>query len=103
MADTMTPQFPKIDPDNMSFEAALLEMEGIVKLLESGQCSLEKALESYERGQILKQFCLDKLSAARASIERIAPENPEIGDDQPPPNVTLDKNIKKLQHKTINS
>jgi exodeoxyribonuclease VII small subunit len=58
----------------LSFEAALLEMENIVKLLESGQCSLEQALASYDRGQWLKQFCLDKLSAARASIEQIAPD-----------------------------
>lgn len=69
----------------LSFEAALLEMENIVKLLESGQCSLEQALASYDRGQWLKQFCLDKLSAARASIENIAPGlSPETGQSQAP-------------------
>jgi len=38
------------DPTIKDFEAAIAELEGIVKKLEEGDLALEKSLELYERG-----------------------------------------------------
>lgn len=56
---------------SMSFEAALTELEGIVKKIDSGQESLESAINSFERGVLLKEHCEKKLQDARLKIEKI--------------------------------
>lgn len=55
----------------MTFEAAMAELESIVKDLESGKVSLEKSIESYERGMALKTHCESKLRDAQMKIEKI--------------------------------
>lgn len=57
--------------ENLNFEQALGELEGIVRNLESGQAPLEASISSYERGILLKKHCEKKLSEARARIETI--------------------------------
>ena len=57
--------------ENMSFEDALGELEGIVRDLETGKAPLEKSIQSYERGIALKKHCEAKLNDARAKIEKI--------------------------------
>ncbi len=57
--------------ENLSFEKALEELEGIVRSLESGKAPLEESISSYERGVSLKQYCEKKLSEARLKIEKI--------------------------------
>lgn len=52
-----------------SFEAALKELEGIVKQLESGEAKLEDALSLFERGIKLSRFCSQKLEEAERKIE----------------------------------
>ena len=47
--------------DQMSFEEALAELEGIVQKLERGQLELESSIQAYERGTALRQHCADKL------------------------------------------
>jgi exodeoxyribonuclease VII small subunit len=39
-----------MDPTIKDFEAAIAELDAIVKKLEEGDLSLEKSLELYERG-----------------------------------------------------
>jgi len=56
---------------DLSFEAALAELEKIVSELESGQAPLEKSVEIYERGARLKAHCESKLEAARLRVEKI--------------------------------
>jgi exodeoxyribonuclease VII small subunit len=51
------------------FEAAVTELEGIVKKLEEGDLPLEKALELYERGVQLSRFCHTRLEEAERRIE----------------------------------
>jgi len=58
--------------DQLSFEDALGELEGIVKSLESGSTPLEQSIAAYERGMRLKQLCESKLSEARLRVEKIA-------------------------------
>lgn len=57
--------------ENLSFEKALEELEGIVRSLESGKAPLEESIAAYERGMALKQYCEKKLSEARLKIEKI--------------------------------
>ena len=54
-----------------SFEAALKELEGIVKQLESGEAKLEDALQLFERGVKLSRFCSQKLEEAEKKIEML--------------------------------
>lgn len=62
-----------IPPDivAMSFEAALAELETIVKQLEKGEGSLENAINSYQRGAALKRHCEIKLREAQEKVEKI--------------------------------
>lgn len=55
----------------LSFEAALGELETIVKRLEDGAVDLEDSIALYERGQALKAHCEAKLKAAEGRLERI--------------------------------
>jgi exodeoxyribonuclease VII small subunit len=51
------------------FEAAIAELETIVKKLEEGDLPLEKSLELYERGVQLSRFCHTRLEDAEKRIE----------------------------------
>ena len=57
--------------DQLSFESALKELEGIVARLEQGEVDLEDSIVLYERGQALKGFCEQKLKAAESRLEKI--------------------------------
>jgi exodeoxyribonuclease VII small subunit len=58
-------------PNEMSFEEALGELEKIVSALESGSAPLEDSIKSYERGMALKKQCEQKLAEAQEKIEKI--------------------------------
>jgi exodeoxyribonuclease VII small subunit len=63
---------PALQPvDDMSFEAALKELESIVGRLEQGEVDLEDSIALYERGQALKVHCDKKLKAAEGRLEKI--------------------------------
>ncbi len=55
----------------LSFEAALGELERIVKGLEGGQLKLEEAIGAYERGSMLRRHCEAKLAEAEARVAAI--------------------------------
>lgn len=57
--------------EQMSFEAALSELEDIVSRLEQGEVELEDSIALYERGTALKQHCEKKLKGAEARLEKI--------------------------------
>ena len=59
------------DVATLSFEAALKRLEEIVRKLESGEASLDEAIELYGEGDRLKQQCEARLAAAQARIEQI--------------------------------
>lgn len=58
-------------PENLSFEEALVELEKIVRQLESGGADLKSSIDSYERGMALKKLCESKLKEAQTRIEKI--------------------------------
>ena len=59
------------DVTGLSFEAALKELEEIVKQLESGEVELERSIDIYERGAALKAHCETKLKDAQLRVEKI--------------------------------
>ena len=59
------------DVGALSFEAALKRLEEIVRKLESGEASLDEAIDLYNEGDRLKQQCEARLAAAQAKIEQI--------------------------------
>jgi exodeoxyribonuclease VII small subunit len=60
------------DPiDQLSFEAALAELETIVRSLEQGSEPLDQSIELYQRGDRLKRHCEARLAAAQERIEQI--------------------------------
>lgn len=59
------------DIKDLSFEDALVQLENIVRELESGRIRLDDAVKAYERAVALKQLCETKLKAAQLKIEKI--------------------------------
>ncbi len=57
--------------ENLNFEKALVELEEIVRALESGKAPLEESIAAYERGIALKNHCEKKLQEARLKIDKI--------------------------------
>ena len=56
----------KTAKDNISFEAAMSELEAIVQKMEAGG---EESLEAYTRGVELSKLCRRRLDAAQAKIQ----------------------------------
>ena len=69
-APAMADQAPQ-DVATLSFEDALKRLEEIVRKLESGEASLDEAIQLYSEGDRLKQQCEARLKAAQARIEQI--------------------------------
>ena len=59
------------DIAELSFEAALAELEKIVDGLERGDVALDKSIENYERGEALKAHCDKLLKSAETRVEKI--------------------------------
>lgn len=57
--------------NDMSFEAALEELEGIVAKLERGDAPLDESITIYQRGAALKAHCEGKLKDAQLKVEKI--------------------------------
>ncbi len=56
---------------DMPFEEALAQLEEIVRTLERGDVALDKSVEIYERGEVLKKHCEGLLKQAEARIRKI--------------------------------
>ncbi len=59
------------DISSLTFEDALRALEDIVRALEGGEVPLDKSIELYERGELLRKHCQARLDAAQARIEKI--------------------------------
>lgn len=60
--------------DELTYEEALAELEGIVETLEGEQSQLEEAIKLFERGQALAARCTMLLEAAQLKIKQVAGE-----------------------------
>jgi len=76
------------EPSIKDFEAAIAELEAIVKKLEEGDLALEQSLALYERGVQLSRFCHARLEDAERRIEilnergEIKPASATLGDER---------------------
>jgi len=61
--------------NELSFEKAMKRLEEIVNILESGNLSLEQALEAYNEGVKLSLYCNNKLEEAEGKMIKIINEN----------------------------
>lgn len=71
----------KID-DSVSFEAALLRLEEIVKALESGNAPLDMSLTMFEEGVALVKYCNEKLDSAEQRIKILVMKQDGSYDEQ---------------------
>ncbi len=64
--------------EGLSFEKASLELEDIVKKLESGNLDLEIAIQLYARGNELRVHCERILADAKLKVDSITQRNGSI-------------------------
>ena len=70
MTETQNPQDAP-DVARLTFDAALAELDAVVKQLESGGQPLEEALSLYERGVALHEHCARLLADAELRVRRL--------------------------------
>ena len=84
-------------PNDLSFESAMAELEGIVEAMEAENLPLEQLIAQYEAGARLLKHCDTVLQGARKRIELItlsdreADESPvtSSGNDEEDHDITL--------------
>lgn len=59
----------KTENQGMTFEAAVVRLEEIVRALENGQTPLEDSLSLYEEGIRLVRLCNERLDGAEQKIK----------------------------------
>jgi exodeoxyribonuclease VII small subunit len=62
----------------LSFEQALQRLEQVVRELETGELSLDKALALFQEGVALARQCGLQLDQAEARIEKLLEQNGEV-------------------------
>lgn len=61
--------------EELSYEEALSELEGIVESLEDGQSQLEESMKLFERGQALVTHCGALLESAQLKVQKLVGES----------------------------
>ena len=59
---------------NLTYEEAMTELEGIVESLEGEQNPLEDSMKLFERGQALVTYCGAVLEAAQLKVQNLVGE-----------------------------
>jgi exodeoxyribonuclease VII small subunit len=60
--------------ENLTYEQAMTELEGIVKSLEEEQNPLEDSMKLFERGQALVTYCGALLESAQLKVQKLVGE-----------------------------
>lgn len=68
---------PDVPVEQLSYEQAFMELEGIVDALESAEHTLDIALKLYERGQALAGYCAQLLEKADLKIQSLRADDLE--------------------------
>ncbi|MGE6258971.1 exodeoxyribonuclease VII small subunit [Heyndrickxia sporothermodurans] len=63
--------------NQLTFEEAMEQLEGIVQRLEEGDVPLEEALTIYKKGMELSKLCHDKLKTVEEQLTSVITENGE--------------------------
>ena len=61
--------------EELSYEEALAELEGIVESLEDGQSQLDESMKLFERGQALVTHCGALLESAQLKVQKLVGES----------------------------
>ena len=69
--------------EELDFEKALADLEGIVKQLESGSLALEKSLELFQHGIELARTCKQKLDAAELKVSKLVKDKESLFSEEP--------------------
>ena len=72
MAKTKSTQKPV---EELTYEEALVELEGIVESLEGEQSPLEDSMKLFERGQALAAHCGADLESAQLKVQKLVGES----------------------------
>lgn len=67
--------------EELTYEEALAELEGIVETLEGEQSQLEEAIKLFERGQALAARCASLLEAAQLKVKQVAGDEVSAFED----------------------
>lgn len=65
----------ELSVEELSYEEALAELEGIVESLENGQSQLDESMKLFERGQALVTHCGALLESAQLKVQKLAGES----------------------------
>ena len=63
--------------EELAYEEAYSELEGIVTALEAGDQVLDEALALFERGQLLSKHCAALLARAELKVQELSGETLE--------------------------
>lgn len=66
----MTEKLPPVN--ELTYEQALAELEGLLSILESDEGSLDEVLAKFERGQALVQHCATLLEKAELKVRQLS-------------------------------
>ena len=61
--------------EELTYEEALVELEGIVESLEGEQSPLEDSMKLFERGQALAAHCSALLESAQLKVQKLVGES----------------------------
>ena len=68
--------------EEKTFEEELVELEEIVKKLETGEVPLDDAIEEFTKAMKLSKSCDEKLKKAEEAITKLVKDNGEVVDFQ---------------------
>jgi exodeoxyribonuclease VII small subunit len=68
--------------EELSYEDAMTELEGIVESLEGGQSPLEESMKLFERGQALVAHCSGLLESAQLKVQKLSGESLAIFEEE---------------------
>ena len=66
--------------EEKKFDELLVDIEKIVKDLETGNVDLETSIEKYSEAMKMIKICSDKLNKATESVNKILDENGNLND-----------------------
>lgn len=69
------------DPEPVSFDRALAELDRIVARMEQGDVGLEEAVALFEEGQRHLATCRERLAAAQRRIEELTADDLPAGEE----------------------
>ena len=72
----------KKEKKEMNFEDSLVNLEAIVKKLETGEVPLDDAISEFQKAMELAKTCDEKLKAAEEAITKLVKDNGDVVDFQ---------------------